>query len=197
MKVLAFSDLHLSSAHAAALVDASKEADLVIGAGDFCNMRRGLAEAMDLLSGIAAPIVAVPGNAESCEELRLAAPSAMTVLHGEGTAVDGVDIFGIGYAIPQTPFGAWSCDLTEEAAAQLLDRCAKADLLISHSPPKGVADIRSGGQSIGSTAVRDAAQRLKPQLLFCGHVHDSWGKSGQIGSTQVYNLGPGINWFEV
>ena len=46
MRVLAFSDLHLSRPHAAALVAASFGADLAIGAGDFCNARNGLAEAM-------------------------------------------------------------------------------------------------------------------------------------------------------
>ena len=46
MKILAFSDLHLARARAAEIVAASAGADLVIGAGDFCNMRQGLPEAM-------------------------------------------------------------------------------------------------------------------------------------------------------
>ena len=49
MKILAFSDLHHSTSRAAALVQASHDADLVIGAGDFCNMRQGLDDAMALL----------------------------------------------------------------------------------------------------------------------------------------------------
>ena len=42
MKILAFSDLHMARTRAADLVAASAEADLVIGAGDFCNHREGL-----------------------------------------------------------------------------------------------------------------------------------------------------------
>ena len=197
MKILAFSDLHHARARAEALVAASGEADLVIGAGDFCNMRQGLGEAMNLLGGIAQPFVTVPGNAESADELREAAHAGTRVLNGTGTEIEGLRIFGLGYGVPVTPFGAWSCDLTEMAAAQMLSQCASADILVTHSPPKGVADATSGGISVGSTAIRDAIERIQPKLVLCGHIHDSWGIEGMIGATRVVNLGPTPNWFEV
>ncbi|MFD1157768.1 metallophosphoesterase family protein [Roseovarius aestuarii] len=195
MKVLAFSDLHHSRRRAEALVEASTEADLVIGAGDFCNMREGLPEAMNLLSGIAAPMVVVPGNAESAEELRDAAHKGTTVLHGNGLEIGGLQLFGLGYGVPPTPFGAWSCDLTEAHAAEKLLRCEAADILILHSPPEGVADLTSSGVSVGSTAIHEAIERIQPKLALCGHIHDSWGQADQIGRTLVVNLGPTPNWF--
>lgn len=197
MKIMAFSDLHGDAARAATLVSASGAADLVIGAGDFCNMRRGLKDAMALLSGIAAPMVLVPGNAESADELRAAAPGNATVLHGSGTRVNGLRLFGLGYGVPTTPFGAWSCDLSEEQAAKMLDGCDMADILVLHSPPRGVADVTSRGQSVGSTAILAAIERLQPRLALCGHVHDSWGREGHIGPTRVVNLGPAPTWFEL
>ncbi len=197
MKILAFSDLHLARARAADLVAASSEAELVIGAGDFCNMRQGLDDALDLLSGIRAPFVMVPGNAESVEELTNAAPPEVHILHGTDVEIGGLRLFGLGYGVPVTPFGSWSCDLTEAAAAELLQRCTKADILITHSPPKGVADVTSQGVSVGSEAIRAAIIRVQPQLALCGHIHDSWGTRGRIGTTEVVNLGPTVNWFEV
>lgn len=197
MKIVAFSDLHLSASRAAALVEASREADLVIGAGDFCTMRKGLPEAMALLDGIRVPFVVVPGNAESADELRAAAPKDVTVLHGAGAVIDGLRVFGLGYGVPVTPFGGWSCDLSEAEAAAMLGACDGADLLVTHSPPKGVADVTSAGQSVGSVAIRDAIARLAPKLAVCGHIHDSWGTEGTIGATRVVNLGPAPNWFEV
>ncbi|SLN31238.1 Calcineurin-like phosphoesterase superfamily domain protein [Roseovarius gaetbuli] len=197
MKILAFSDLHLARARAADLVRASAEADLVIGAGDFCTMRQGLAEAMDLLRAIAAPMVVVPGNAESAPELNAAALPNMTVLHGSATKIGDLRLFGLGYGVPETPFGAWSCDLSEAQAAEMLAPCTAADILILHSPPKGVADVTSTGQSVGSTAIRDAIVRIQPSHAFCGHIHDSWGINGHIGATRVVNLGPTVNWFEI
>lgn len=197
MKILAFSDLHLARKRAAVLVEESRNADLVIGAGDFCNMRQGLDEAMDLLSGIEVPIIAVPGNAESADELRAVALSNMTVLHGNGTEAGGLRFFGLGNAVPETPFGGWSCDLGEADAAQMLAVCDGADVLVLHSPPKGVADRTSNGLSVGSQAIHDAILRVQPKLAVCGHIHDSWGETGMIGVTPVINLGPTPNWFEV
>lgn len=197
MRVLAFSDLHHSAARAAAIAAASAEADLVIGAGDFCNMRQDLAAAMALLDGIAASLVLVPGNAESQDELRAAAPKGATVLHGQGTRLGGLDLFGLGYAVPETPFGTWSCDLSEAVAAEMLGRCEAADILILHAPPKGVVDRTSRGVSAGSEAIYQAIERLQPQLALCGHIHDSWGQSAQIGVTRVVNLGPVAHWFEI
>ncbi len=197
MKILAFSDLHHSRPRAEMLAEAAREADLVIGAGDFCNMRAGLAEALNLLSGIAAPMVLVPGNAESADELREAAHHGTTVLHGEAVEIGGLRIFGLGYGVPVTPFGAWSCDLDEQTAAQMLARCEAADLLVTHSPPKGIADVTSQDRSIGSTAIRDAIVRIAPRLAVCGHVHDSWGQEGRLGDSRVVNLGPTPNWFEL
>lgn len=196
MKILAFSDLHHSRRSAAALVTASAEADLVIGAGDFCNMRQDLAGALDLLTGITAPMVLIPGNAESEAELRAAAGPGMQVLHGSGAVIDGVSLFGLGYAVPPTPFGDWSCDLSEDDAAAMLAGCDIADILVIHSPPKGLADETSSGLSIGSVAIRAAIERIQPDLMLCGHVHDCWGQRGHIGGTEVVNLGPTANWFE-
>ncbi|WP_282169842.1 metallophosphoesterase family protein [Ruegeria atlantica] len=197
MKILAFSDLHMARNRAADVVAASDEADLVIGAGDYCNMRQGLDDAMAMLSGINAPLVLVPGNAESAGELAEAAPEGVHVLHGTGMTVDGLRLFGLGYGVPVTPFGEWSCDLTDPEAAELLDRCEGADILIAHSPPKGHGDLTSTGDAVGSVAVRDAIERLQPQFALCGHIHDSWGYRGAIGVTQIANLGPTVNWFEV
>lgn len=197
MKIMAFSDLHLSRVRAGDLVAESAKADLIIGAGDFCNARRGLDDAFALLSGLAAPLVAIPGNAESVEELTAAAPPAVTVLHGSETVIGGTRLFGLGYAVPPTPFGGWSCDLPESDAAALLGKCEAADILVVHAPPKGVCDVSSTGASLGSVAIREAIERIQPRLVLCGHIHDSWGAHGTIGASEIFNLGPVPNWFDI
>jgi Icc-related predicted phosphoesterase len=192
-RVLAFSDLHLRADLAARLVEAGAAADLVIGAGDFCNLRHGLAEVMDWLAPLAAKAVYVPGNAESADELRAA--TAATVLHGAAAEAAGLRLFGLGCAVPVTPFGDWSCDLDEAAAEALLAPLAAADILITHSPPRGACDIASSGRSLGSAAIRAAIERAQPRLCLCGHIHDSWGARARLGATEVANLGPQGAWF--
>ncbi|MEP5008543.1 metallophosphoesterase, partial [Roseobacter sp.] len=167
-----------------------------IGAGDYCNRRQDPDGAVALLEGIKVPMILVPGNNESEDEVRQAAPKNATVLHGQQVDLDGLSIFGLGYAVPVTPFIEWSCDLSEEAAGAILERCTQTDILISHSPPKGVLDRASNGMSLGSVTVLDTIKRVQPKLVLCGHIHDCWGQSANIGESRVVNLGPTVNWFE-
>ena len=197
MRILAFSDLHANQAHADLLVAASASADLVIAAGDFCNFHKGLDAAVQMLSAIPCPIIAVPGNHETADALCAVAPSQMTVLHGQSHAIGTIEVFGIGYGIPISPFTDWSVDLTEAEATEMLENCHQADIIVSHSPPIHLGDKTSNGAHVGSTALRAAIERLKPKFFFCGHIHESWGTSGQIGDTQVHNLGPSVNWFDL
>ena len=135
----------------------------------------------------------VPGNNESLEELKTACASwkRAVVLHGNGVEIAGMAFFGIGGGIPITPFGAWSYDFSEQEAAHLLRNCPEGAVLISHSPPKGVVDVSSSGQSLGSTAVRNAVMATNPRLVVCGHIHASAGKRSTIDLTPVINAGPG------
>jgi len=196
-QLLLFSDVHADLDACRALVDRAAEADVVVGAGDFCRMRRNLQRPIDVLSAIDTPTVLVPGNAETEEELTEACTgwSSAHVLHGSGCTIDDLDLYGIGGGIPITPFGAWSYDFSEVEAEDLLADCPKGAVLVSHSPPKGVVDRDSSGQSLGSTAVRDAIEVKQPVLTVCGHIHGSWGQDDTLASTPVVNAGPdGLLW---
>ena len=197
MKLLLFSDLHSDFIAASKLVQLSRKADVVIGAGDFCVARRGLGDIIAALSAVKKPAVLVAGNAESHEELIQACRSWPTVhvLHGSRTTLDDVTFYGIGGGIPLTPFGAWSWDFSEDEAKRLLQDLQPGGVLISHSPPKGVLDMSSDGRSLGSEAVREAIGVKKPKLVVCGHIHGSAGQTSRLGSTDVINAGPdGIMW---
>ena len=175
----------------------ARTADIVIGAGDFGNLRRQLPVCIDILRAIDKPAVLVAGNNESTEELIDACrnwPSAH-VLHGSGITLAGVTFFGLGGGVPVTPFGSWSYDFTEEQAAELLSGCLAGGVLVSHSPPQGAVDVSSRGQSLGSVAVRQTVQRQRPILVVCGHIHACAGQQAMLGGTPVVNAGPqGIDW---
>jgi uncharacterized protein len=197
MKLLLFSDLHNDLAAARRLAALARSVDVLIGAGDFGNLRRDVRPTIDILRAADRPAVLVAGNNESTEELADACrdwPLAH-VLHGSAATLAGVTFYGIGGGIPVTPFGAWSYDFTEEEAAALLADCPARCVLISHSPPKGVVDVSSRGRSLGSVAVGDAVVRLKPLLVVCGHIHGCAGQQGMLGSSPVLNAGPdGVVW---
>ena len=191
MKLLAFSDLHRDLDQAASLAERSSDADVVIAAGDFASVHEGLEETIDALRPIATPTVLVPGNNETADALRAACEGwdAATVLHGEGTEIEGREFFGLGAGIPVTPWD-WSFDLDEDEAAQKLAGCPEGAVLVVHSPPKGHCDQSSSGDHLGSQAILDAIEAKRPPLAVCGHIHEAWGAQSEIGPTRVMNLGP-------
>jgi Icc-related predicted phosphoesterase len=191
MRLLAFSDLHVDTGQAEELVAASEDADVVLGVGDFASVHSGLEETVDVLRGITAPTIVVPGNNETEDALRDACDGwdNAVVLHGECTAIDGVEFFGLGAGVPVTPWD-WSFDLTEEEAAEKLASCPVGCVLAVHSPPRGHVDTSGAGEHLGSVAVFDAIVAKEPRLALCGHIHESWGERSEIGPTEIVNLGP-------
>lgn len=197
MRLLAFSDLHRDLDHARRLAAESADADVVVGAGDFCSVHEGLEEAIGVLSEIETPAVLVPGNNETEEALRdaVAGWGAATVLHGEAAEIDGLPFFGLGAGVPVTPWD-WSFDLDEQEAERMLAGCPEEAVLVVHSPPKGHVDT-SGGEHLGSEAILATIESKRPRVAVCGHIHDCWGEESSVGPTRVLNLGPSGVWIDV
>ncbi len=186
MRLLAFSDLHWDLRRAASLVERSADVDVVIGAGDFASVHRGLDETIAALQPIATPTLVVPGNNETEEALRGACADwpAATVLHGEGLDLDGTSFFGLGAGVPVTPWD-WSFDLTEDEAEAKLAGCPEGAVLVLHSPPKGHLD-----KGLGSEAILRAIERERTPLAVFGHIHECWGGESRVDGTRLLNLGP-------
>ena len=197
MRLLAFSDLHRDRERAERLVELAREADVVVGAGDYATMRMGLEGTIEVLSAISAPALLVPGNAESDTELWQACGSwpGAHVLHGQALEIGGADFFGLGGGVPPTPF-PWSFDLTEDEAAAKLESCPEGAVLVVHSPPRGYLD-EVHGRHLGSRSVLEAIERKRPRLVLCGHIHQCWGGEVAIGTTPVVNVGPEGRLFDI
>jgi len=198
MRILAFSDLHRNRDAAQAIVDASRETDVVVGAGDFATKGIGLRDTIDLLRAVVVPTVLVAGNHDDLDELRGACRDgkAVHVLHGEAATVEGIPFFGLGFEIPAgTREEPWNQRMNELEAAKLLLACPRGAILVTHSPPLGVADVQTNGIHEGSRSIGDAVLSTKARLHLCGHIHHAWGTSGIIGECRVHNLGPTVNWF--
>jgi Icc-related predicted phosphoesterase len=198
MKLLAFSDLHRDLDGAARLVEQASDADVVIGAGDFASIHEGLEETIGALAAIEKPTIVIPGNNETADALRAACDGwqAATVLHGEGTQVDGVDFWGLGAGVPITPWD-WSFDLDEPEAEAMLAGAPDGCVFVVHSPPMGHADVSGAGAHLGSEAVLRAIEAKRPPLAVCGHIHESWGTESRLGPTRIVNLGPSGTLLEV
>lgn len=199
MRILAFSDLHRDVEVAKELLKLSKMADVLVGAGDFATQGIGAAETLEILACSNVPVVLVHGNHDDPIEVSKLCDlhDQLVYLHGTGAVVWETEFFGLGGEIPPRNDSPWNAFETEERAAALLTACPDKAVLVTHSPPFGVADQQQTGKHEGSTVVRDAILQRRPSLLLCGHIHHAWGRHGRIASTHVHNLGPSANWFEI
>lgn len=198
MRLLLCSDIHCDADAAASLASRSSEADVLVCAGDLAVMREGLQGTVDVLAETTSPAVLVAGNGESDTELASACSgwADAHVLHGSGVEIEKAVFWGLGGAVPVTPFGAWSFDLTEDEARDRLADCPEGAVLVTHSPPYGHVD-ESAGLHLGSRAVREAIERARPRLVVCGHIHSNWEQESHLGETRIVNAGPRGVWVDL
>ena len=63
-------------------------------------------------------------------------------------------------------------------------------VLCPHAPPYGTkCDRLRTGEHVGSAALRALIDREQPDLVLCGHIHESRAID-EIGPTTVVNPGP-------
>jgi Icc-related predicted phosphoesterase len=194
VRVLALADLHgeLGQLGPIAAAVPPEEAGLVLFAGDLTHF--GPVSLLGAVQRALAPrrLLAVPGNCDP-PELASALDGAGSNLHGRSVSVDGVTFAGAGGGAP-SPFGA-PMELPDAEMERLLERAAGPHregrlVLLTHAPPRGTSAARTaGGSDIGSGGVREAALRLKPQLVVCGHVHEARGRH-ELEGIPVINPGP-------
>jgi uncharacterized protein len=76
----------------------------------------------------------------------------------------------------------------EEALAAIGD--AHVRILCPHAPPYGTAcDRLRSGEHVGSVGLRALVERDQPDVVLCGHIHESRGMD-LVGTTRVVNPGP-------
>jgi uncharacterized protein len=195
MRVLITSDLHGSADALKRFMPMAKEADLLLFAGDLTDFG-GATEAralVGLFAGERSRLVAVPGN---CDKR-----GARDLLCAEGLSADGLAIerggtlvIGSGGALRwtgMTPYERGDPDLAL-SLYKALEVCASAPdaplIVLTHQPPKDSgADVRKGA-SVGSEALSEALDRIRPLLWVCGHIHESPGALF-VGGTLVVNPG--------
>jgi Icc-related predicted phosphoesterase len=149
--------------------------------------------AIELWRPLAPRLFAVAGNMDSpAIDVRLVELGVS--LDGRGVLVGDVGFAGVS-AAPlsplQTPHELPDEELVrraEEGLAAIGD--ARIRILCPHAPPRGTAcDRLRSGEHVGSAGLRALVEREQPDVVLCGHIHESRATDA-LGKTRVVNPGP-------
>jgi uncharacterized protein len=203
LRVVALVDLHWSPRQPLRLPDLDG-IHLVLLGGDLTNFR-GIDEARVIVEAArasGAAVLAVCGNTDRPEIEGFLRDEAID-LDRRARTFGGVTFAGVSGGLP---FGGTPYERTEEeleaAAEDALAAAAIARqaislpdspiVLVCHQPPRDTrCDLARAGH-VGSTAIREAILRHQPDLVLCGHIHESAG-TDVLGRSRIVNPGP---WFQ-
>eukprot|EP00397_Hematodinium_sp_SG-2012_P052226 GEMP01061649.1.p2 GENE.GEMP01061649.1~~GEMP01061649.1.p2 ORF type:complete len:168 (+),score=24.70 GEMP01061649.1:606-1109(+) len=81
---------------------------------------------------------------------------------------------------------AFNAERGEECYRRWLDIPTETDVLVVHGPPFGRGDLCASGQRVGcADLLRQIQQRVRPQLVVFGHIHEDHGVSSDGTTTYV------------
>jgi uncharacterized protein len=142
---------------------------------------------------LAPRLLALAGNMDSPEIDDRLAELGIT-LDGRGITLDGVGLFGVS-AAPISPLRT-PYELSDEELERRIARgftaveACRAKVFCPHAPPRGTAcDLLPGGEHVGSAVIRAFVEPEQPDVVLCGHIHESRGTDA-IGRSRIVNPGP-------
>jgi uncharacterized protein len=176
-------------------LDEIGEVDVLLVGGDITTggTPDDASAALELWKPHVPRILAVAGNMDSAAIDERLAELGVSV-NGDGQVIDGVGICGVS-AAPlsslHTPYELDDDELERRADAALGSiRDARVRIFCPHAPPYDTnCDELPSGEHVGSVVVRRLVEREQPDLVLCGHIHESNGVDF-IGETRVVNPGP-------
>lgn len=193
MKVLIFSDIHADMRALERIV--SQKADVYISAGDLSNFGKGLDRCGEILKPLGQNVWVLPGNHETQIENRsFCEKYGFQDFHRQVRSLEsasGVTSWaGLGYS-NITPFdtpGEYSEEEISKALAAF-DGIKSLHLVVHFPPLNTKLDEFALGKHGGSPTLRDWVTHNQPAYLFCGHIHETAGRSDRLGQTLCLNVG--------
>jgi Icc-related predicted phosphoesterase len=207
VKVLVVSDLHYSIKQFDWLLRRAAQHDLLVIAGDLLDLG-GHADidtqiivVEKYLARLAAivPVAVCSGNHDLDEENASGERHAEWLQHVgiEGVVVDSQTAFHDGLIITICPW--WEGDDARFQVQTQLEKDAERRgssrwIWVYHAPPTGSKTSWNGKVYSGDAFVADLIARLRPDIVFGGHIHnspfyDAGSWCDRIGDTWVFNPG--------
>lgn len=194
IRILAVGDLHGDTKQATKLAELAKKekVDYVILCGDLTFAEQSVDYLIGPFVKRGEKVLFIPGNHESLATAnfleKIYQPYAMN-LHGKAIKTGSVGIFGAGGAT----IGLFH--MPEKKIYKTLGegfdkvKNMKKKLMITHVHPSDTLMSKLSNFVSGSTGVKEAVEKFKPDILLCSHVHEAEGIEEKLGKTRIINVG--------
>jgi Icc-related predicted phosphoesterase len=149
--------------------------------------------AIELWRPLVPRVLAVAGNMDSpAIDERLVALEVSC--DGRGVELGDVGVAGVSaapFSPLHTPYEIPDDELGRRAATGLAEvKGSRVRILCPHAPPRGTAcDRIRSGEHVGSPSLRVLVEREAPDVVLCGHIHESRAID-TLGASTVANPGP-------
>jgi Icc-related predicted phosphoesterase len=187
MKLLCFADLHGDTQILKKILERSKEADLLIVAGDLTNFGDKLRYLLRKLDSCGKKVLLIHGNHEDPEILKKEAADFDNIEFFDKKAILIGDYVFLGYG--EGGFSVQDQDFRKIARDWYGKYQKEKIVLVLHAPPYGTSVDKLDKRHAGNKDFRKFIERIKPKLVVCGHLHETAGKKDKIGETIVVNPG--------
>ena len=194
MRILAFSDIHGHYEIVESILSHESPIDVVIIAGDLTTHGTPgeAGEAITKLQRFQKPLLVVAGNMDLPGFEQLYTQRGVNI-NACGVQVADVGFFGVAgspFTPMHTPYELSEDEIlrrAEEGWKQV--RSAFRLVFVPHAPPRSTKlDKLFVGAHVGSLAIREFVECHQPDVLICGHIHESRGID-VLGKTQMVNCG--------
>lgn len=191
---IAFGDIHQSASAASRIPDIEKAEALII-TGDLTNLSPdgAVEKVWETVTSLNPKVYAQRGNMDRDNVADFLSARNANLHRSVYELAPGVKLMGVGYSVV-TPFSTPG-EASEELIAEWLDETyaqvgeyENLVLAVHDSPRDSNLDRINSGAHVGSQSIRKFIEKVQPDVVLCGHIHESAG-TDIIGKSIVINPG--------
>lgn len=193
MKILAFVDLHGSESALRELKQKTKREnpELILCAGDISIFEQDLKSITKKLDRLNKPLLIIPGNHETESALRPLCNKSKNIKYIDKTYFIHKNYLFLGYELDSFSPIDINFKKTEKGFLKIISKNKdKKLILINHAPPYNTNVDKLIEEHAGNKTIRNFIEKVKPDLVICGHLHENFGKRDRINNSIIINPGP-------